>query len=164
LKKSGKIKQIIYQFIQNRQYLFHSRVYGWKYVLCARFCQRLWIVILGYPLRFCLTFIDMWLLSIVWLICDWKGSQCPVPHLNLNDCQNKVNIRSLSSFIYPCINLPLKLCFIISPFTSFFAACNAQDFGNLFNNFGCRSIERQDCFTWGNHPECGTNGVTYRNR
>jgi hypothetical protein len=82
------MRKRLYHFRKQIQSTIESEHHRKKYVLCAQFCQRLWIVILGYPLRFCLTFIDMWLLSIVWFICGWKGSQCPVPHLNLNDCQN----------------------------------------------------------------------------
>ncbi|XP_048755211.1 agrin-like [Ostrea edulis] len=34
----------------------------------------------------------------------------------------------------------------------------------FFNFNTCSSILKEDCFKYGNDPQCGSNGVTYRNR
>ncbi|OWF36377.1 tomoregulin-2-like [Mizuhopecten yessoensis] len=43
------------------------------------------------------------------------------------------------------------------------AACSAQS-SNWFDSISCRYIEARDCYKYGDSPECGTDGVTYRNR
>ncbi|XP_033748671.1 tomoregulin-2-like [Pecten maximus] len=45
----------------------------------------------------------------------------------------------------------------------YIAACSAQS-SNWFDSISCRYIEGRDCYRYGNNPECGTDGVTYRNR
>ncbi|XP_052073780.1 agrin-like [Mytilus californianus] len=47
-------------------------------------------------------------------------------------------------------------CFVVC-----IAVCTAQGWSSQYS---CRAIVRSDCYQFGNHPECGTNGVTYRNR
>ncbi|XP_069135440.1 tomoregulin-2-like [Argopecten irradians] len=48
-------------------------------------------------------------------------------------------------------------------FVGCIAACSAQG-SSWFDSISCRYIEGRDCYRYGNSPECGTDGKTYRNR
>lgn len=50
-----------------------------------------------------------------------------------------------------------KLVYIL---WNLFTVASAQ----FFNFNTCASILKEDCYQYGSNPECGSNGVTYRNR